>query len=317
MRGIVSCRMSRSAWGRSELVCRFSGHQEFVPPDAYPEMVTGVLCTARCVEQKRLAPDSLVNPVPKTCQMGFSWARFFCHDVTDHCTLTGSADSPLFVCCDHSTPPLLGSKYGLGSAGFRWSYADIFFGFWLALQTALSFISHVSLQVCRNPVSMSTTYPLSAEVQMFLAMKCLQPTRTVVGRTNGYHGFAQSHGRSLRAVARAVGQWSSSMVRSLSWRSAVVGLSQFLTPVSNSRERLVWSPESRGQLCAWSKEHLVESHVFSVVVGVFAGLTYASVRMHRNRASRAGGEGSERTRFKRSSRSLRARSRALLAWTTM
>ena len=120
---------------------------------------------------------------------------------------------------------------------------------------------------------------------MFLAMKCLQPTRSVVGRANGYHVYAQSHGRSLRAVASAVGQWSSSMVTSLSWRSAIVELSQFLTPASSSRGRLIWSPESRGQLCVWSKEHLVESCVFSVVIGVFAGLTSASVPTYRKRAS--------------------------------
>ena len=51
---------------------------------------------------------------------------FFCQDVTDHCTLAGSADSLLLVCRDHSTPPLLGSKHGMGSLGFRWSYADSF-----------------------------------------------------------------------------------------------------------------------------------------------------------------------------------------------
>ena len=51
---------------------------------------------------------------------------FFCQDVTDHCTLAGRADSPLFICFDHSTPPLLGSKQGMGSLGFRLSYADNF-----------------------------------------------------------------------------------------------------------------------------------------------------------------------------------------------
>ena len=56
--------------------------------------------------------------------MGVSWAMLFCQDVTDHCTPTGSADSPLFVCRDHSTPPLLGRKHGRGPLGIRWSYAD-------------------------------------------------------------------------------------------------------------------------------------------------------------------------------------------------
>ena len=58
--------------------------------------------------------------------MGFSWTMFFFQDVTEHCTLARSADSPLFVCRDHSTPPLLGSKHGMGPLGFRWSYADNF-----------------------------------------------------------------------------------------------------------------------------------------------------------------------------------------------
>ena len=76
---------------------------------------------------------------------GFSRAMFFCQDVTDHCTLAESSDSHIFVCRDHSAPPLLGGKRGMGSLGFRWSYADIWW-FWIAAQTALTFISHVSLQ---------------------------------------------------------------------------------------------------------------------------------------------------------------------------
>ena len=57
--------------------------------------------------------------------------------------------------------------------------------FWLAALTALTFILHISLQVCRKLVSMSTTYPLLVEAQMFLATKWLRPTRIAVGRTNG------------------------------------------------------------------------------------------------------------------------------------
>ena len=71
------------------------------------------------------------------------------------------------------------------------------------------------------------------------------------------------------------------------------------------------------------KEHLEQSYVFSAVLGAFAGLTSALVRMHRKRgfafATREGcrelasevGRVSVTTRFKRSSRSIRARSRAL------
>ena len=85
--------------------------------------------------------------------------------------------------------------------------------------------------------------------------------------------------RSLPVVAFVVGQWSSSMVTSPSWRSAIVVLSQSLT-----RGRLFCLQQSLGQLCVWGKELLVESYVFSAVIGVFAGLTSASVRMHRKRA---------------------------------
>ena len=39
-------------------------------------------------------------------------------------TLAGITDSPLFVCRDHSTPPLLGDKHGMESLASRWSYAE-------------------------------------------------------------------------------------------------------------------------------------------------------------------------------------------------
>ena len=69
----------------------------------------------KTIDRKSLAPDSLMEPVPTTLPMGFSSAMFLCQDVTDHCTLAGSADSSLVVCRDHSTPPLLGSKHGIAS----------------------------------------------------------------------------------------------------------------------------------------------------------------------------------------------------------
>ena len=81
--------------------------------------------------------------------------------------------------------------------------------FWLEAQTVLTFISHVSLQVFRKLVLMFTIYALPAEVQMFSFAKCLQPTRIAVEWATGCHVFAQSHGRSLRVVASAVGRWSS------------------------------------------------------------------------------------------------------------
>ena len=156
---------------------------------------------------------------------------------------------------------------------------------------------------------------------MVWAMKCLWPTRTVVEQASGDDVFAQSHTRSLCGVALAVGQQSLSVVTSLFWRSAIVELSQFLTQASSSRGRRFWFPESRGQLCVWSKEPLVEAYVFSVVIGWSLrcldvcvctdasekGFTFADREGCRELAS----EFSEQTRFKRSSRSIRARSRAL------
>ena len=66
---------------------------------------------------------------------------FFCQDVTDHCTVEGSADSLPFVCRDNSTPPLLGSKHGLGSAGFHQWYAD---NFWVLARGANCTHNHLA-----------------------------------------------------------------------------------------------------------------------------------------------------------------------------
>ena len=93
------------------------------------------------------------------------------------------------------------------------------------------------------------------------------------------------------------------MVTSLFWHSAIVELSQFLTQASSSRGRGIWFPESRGQLCRWSKEYLVE--FLCLLRSVCWGLRWLDVCMSEV------GRVSERTRFKRSSRSIRARSRAL------
>ena len=64
-------------------------------------------CTARCsrirschagkaIDFKRLAHDSLIYPVSDSTPI-FLWAMFFCQEVTEHCALAGSADSPLFI----------------------------------------------------------------------------------------------------------------------------------------------------------------------------------------------------------------------------
>ena len=76
-------------------------------------------------------------------------------------------------------------------------------------------------------------------------------------RASEYRVFAGSHERSLRVVASAGERWGSSVVTSPARRSAIVWLSQFLTPASSSRGRLIWSPESRGQMCVWSKDGIL------------------------------------------------------------
>ena len=56
----------------------------------------------------------------------------------------------------------------------------------------------------------------------------------------------------------AAGRWRSSIVTSLSLRSAIVVLTQSLTPAPNLRGCLAWFQESHGQLCVWNKEHVGE-----------------------------------------------------------
>ena len=244
---------------------------------------------------------------------------FFCQDVTDHCT-TGSDDSPLFDCRDHFAPPLLAGKNGMGSAGFCWSYADNF-GHRLAAQTALTFSLHVLLQVYRRQASMFTTYSLPPEVQMFSAVRCLRPPRVAV-KTSKRISRIRSVARSLRAVALAVGQGSSSTVTSLSWRSAILELSQFLTQASSSRRRRIWFLESRGKLrmeqrafggtfrlprSGWCLRWL---DVSICTDASEKGFAFAVREGCRELASEVG-RVSERTSIKRSLRSIRVMSRAL------
>ena len=89
--------------------------------------------------------------------------------------------------------------------------------------------------------------------------------------------FTPSHERAGNGAR----QWSRiSLGAQQSW-----ALSQSLMQASSSRGRLTWYQGNHGQPCARNGEHLVESSVFSVVIGVFTGSTSASLRMHRKRAS--------------------------------
>ena len=79
--------------------------------------------TGKTIAQNRLAPDSLIYLVPATFPIGFlgrcSFGKMSRTNIRSRELLI------LLFCRDHSTPPLLGSKHGMRSLGFRWSYADI------------------------------------------------------------------------------------------------------------------------------------------------------------------------------------------------
>ena len=90
-------------------------------------MVASVLFL-RCPRFSHPKLDSLIYLVARTLPMGVSWAMFFCQVVMDNCTLAGRAGSPLFICRDHSPRPLLGSRHGMGSLGFRCIVLTIFVG---------------------------------------------------------------------------------------------------------------------------------------------------------------------------------------------
>ena len=161
---------------------------------------------------------------------------FFSQDVTENSTLAGSAGSPLLVCRDHSTPPLLGSQHGMGSLCFRASHADNF-GLLARDANTCVYSARLIAGVQRagldaHDISFASGSVLGYEVSPASAYGC--------GRANGYHVLA----RSLRAVALAVGRWSSSMVTNLSWRSAIVVLSRSLMPASNLRGRPIWLLEN-------------------------------------------------------------------------
>ena len=111
-RGLLPSRISGSACGRPELVRGSADvknvfHQLRIPERlqafffffSLPAVLASevVDTVEKTVNPKRLAPDFLVYPVPRTHLMGFSWAMFFGQDVTDHCTLAGSADPPLLL----------------------------------------------------------------------------------------------------------------------------------------------------------------------------------------------------------------------------
>ena len=250
------------------MVCGCSQYQERVSPDTHSRMAASVFFALpavlasevgymeKTIDQKRLAPDSLSVFLSLHASNGsFLGTVFFCQDVTDHCTLTESADSlSLFVVttphhrcsvADMAWDPLASS----------WSYADIF----LVLARGAN---------CTNVHLARLIAGVKESRSRFSVIKCLQPNRIAVEQATGYHVFAQSRGRSLRAVALAARRWSSSMVTRLQVRECV-----FFFLVSG---------EAVVNCASGAKSFWRNLNVF------FAGLTSASVWMHR-KGLRVGG----------------------------
>ena len=194
--------------------------------------------TGKTIDRKRLAPETSIYPVPATLPMGFYWAMFFCQDVTDHCTLAGSADFAVLArganCTNVQLARLIAGAQKVGldvhGAAHATGSADVF-GF---------------VVFPANAHSSGTGKRIS---------RIRSIARTVSSRR-------RISGRAMQLVS---GHESFC-------RSATVGLSQFLMQVSSSRGRLIWFQESLCQLCVWSEGHLEESYVFPAVIGVFAGL---------------------------------------------
>ena len=83
--------------------------------------------TGKTVDQKRLAPRFSDTRRSYNASNGLLHGRCFSVQTSGITARSREVlDYPLFVCRDHSAPPLLGCKHGMGSAGFRWSFADNF-----------------------------------------------------------------------------------------------------------------------------------------------------------------------------------------------
>ena len=127
---------------------------------------------------------------------------------------------------------------------------------------------------------MFTTYPLPAKVQMFVLGHDVSPANAYYSgtgkRLSRFRSVVCANALSYQRSGNGARQWSRVFLGP-HHRGALSILDASLRFAQASYSAL------RGQLCVWNKELLVESCVFSAVIGVFAGLTSASVRMHRKR----------------------------------
>ena len=145
----------------------------------------------KTLDQKRLVSDSLINLVLTKLPTGFSLAIFSVK--TSRIT--------------HSTPPLLGSRRGLGFAGFRWSYADNLGVAARGADCANFLLARLIAGVQKASLDIHDTSPASGSADL-------------LGYEFPANSYCNGMGkrisrircrtlRSLRGVASAVGQWSS------------------------------------------------------------------------------------------------------------
>ena len=174
--------------------------------------------------------------------------------------------SPLFVCRDHSTPPLLGGEHCTGSLGFRWSNADIFGSLArganctnVHLERLIAGVKRVGLDVHDISGASGSADVLGYEVS---------PANSYCGGTGKRIARIRSVARTVSSRRRISGRAMYLVSDESSWCSAIVVLS----PTSSSRGRLFWCQGSHGQPCAWNREHAGEVYVSSETIGVCAGL---------------------------------------------
>ena len=230
---------------------------------------------------------------------------FFCLDVTDHCTLAGSAASLLFVV----TAPLhhcLAVCMAWDPLGFHWSYAA---NFGVLGRGANCTKVHLARLIAGVQIDGLDVHDISLASSADVLGYAVSPANSY--RSGTGKGLARIRSvRSLRVLAS----------HELSWRSAIVVLSRSLTPASKLRGRPIWLLENHGLLCAWNREIWGMScllrndwtlrwlDVWICTDVSEKGFAFAVHEGRRELASEAG-RISVRTRFNRSSRSVRARSR--------
>ena len=117
----------------------------------------------------------------------------------------------LFICRDHSTPPLLASEHGIGSLGFRWSYAD---NFGVLARGANCTNVHLARLIAEVKRAGLHVHDIS------LASGCADVLNFEVCPASAYCRnemcvFGQSREKSLCVDASAAKRWTSSVVTSL------------------------------------------------------------------------------------------------------